>query len=101
MREDTRVSTFKIEISDFGQERAASLDVWPVLDMANIEEGELSYFFEDGVDSLEDTLGFKGGIHPKETGFFIFEHHAKNEITYSPIHDRCVVAKHARMRTPE
>ena len=87
MRDDTRVSILKLEISDYGQERAAALDVWGILDVSNMDDAELSYHFEDGVDSIEDTVGFSGGMHPKEIGFFVFQHHAKNEITYSPVHD--------------
>ena len=61
MRDDTRVSVLKSEIAQFGQERAAALDVWKVLDVSSMADAELSYVFEDGVDSVEDTLGFKGG----------------------------------------
>lgn len=87
MRDDTRVSVLKLELSDFGQERAAALDVWGVLDVSNMDDAELSYHFEDGVESIEDTIGFSGGMHPKETGFFKFVHSEKNEISYSPVHD--------------
>ena len=66
-------SLMKLDIIEFGQEKAAALDVWPVLDISNMAEGEFSYVWEDGIESVEDTIGFKGGIHPKETGFFIFE----------------------------
>ena len=87
MKDDTRVSVFKLEIKQFGQEKAAALDVWKVLDISNMDNAELSYPFEDGVDSIADTISFKGGMHPKEYGFFIFEHHKHNEISYSPVHD--------------
>ena len=87
MRDDTRVSLLTIPIPEFGQEKAAALDVWRVLDVSNMDTAEMSYHFEDGVESIQDTIGLSGGMHPKETGFFVFEHHAKNEITYSPVHD--------------
>lgn len=87
MRDDARVSIIKLEIPEFGQEKAASLDVWCVLDISKMDNAELSYAFEDGVESIEDTIGFMGGVLPKELGFFVLEHHAKNEIAYSPVHD--------------
>jgi hypothetical protein len=99
MRDDTRVSIIKFDIPEFGQEKAVALDVWPVLDIDNLEEGELSYVWEDGVESIEDTIGFKGGIHPKEFGFFVLEHHAKNAISYSPLHDRLTLQVAVRWYT--
>ena len=87
MRDDTRVSIVKLEICEYGQEKAVALDVWSVLDISNMDNAELSYPFEDGVESVQDTIGFMGGIHPKESGFFIIEHHKQNEISYSPVHD--------------
>lgn len=53
LHDDTRVSILKLELSDFGQERAAALDVWGVLDISNMDTAELSYQFEDGVESIE------------------------------------------------
>jgi len=88
MRDDTRVSVIKVDMSDFGQEKAAALDVWRVMDISDMDQAELSYPFEDGIESMADTIGFSGGIHPKETGFFKFEHNPLNEIAYSPVHDR-------------
>ena len=32
--------------------------MWPVLDVSNMDDAELSYLFEDGVDSVNDTIGF-------------------------------------------
>jgi hypothetical protein len=96
LRDETRVSVLKIEIFEFGQERAAALDVWPVLDVSNMDDAELSYLFEDGVDSVNDTIGFMGGMHPKEIGFFVFQHHEKNEIAYSPVHDVLRLTLHVR-----
>ena len=80
-------SIMKVQIIEFGQERAAALDVWPVLDISDMNECEFSFAFEDGIESVEDTIGFKGGMHPRETGFFVFEHGRKNRITYSPLQD--------------
>ena len=93
LKDDTRAMVLKLEIPEFGQEKAASLDVWPVMDISNMDLAELSYAFEDGVDSIHDTIGFSGGIHPKETCFFKLDHHSRNEISYSPVHDllKCTV----------
>jgi hypothetical protein len=38
-------------------------------------------------DSCGGRIGFGGGIHPKEYGFFVFADDKRNEIAYSPVSD--------------
>ena len=57
MRGDGKASIIKLEINEFGQDKAAALDVWPVMDVSNMDLGELSYQWVDGIESIEDTIG--------------------------------------------